>query len=276
MTSRIETEHGDITAALDVISIVPEIDQAALPVNAIIHQSWESHLLLEMNSGLEVCAEVIGCFDELSITTPFDELVGTLERSFETEIYSHPLPVFGSSVSAIDFGEVVVGESAAHELTIDNPGELQLEASTVIDGTGEFRVFPDAVIAPPGTVDGLIVLFEPETAGPQSADFVLSTNDPARPEVRIHLTGQAMAPPVAAEDTGATEDSGEAEDTGELSDQDTGETEETGLTDEATQDSEVAEGDLKGCGCASGPAPAGPLAWCFGLGWMLSRRRREG
>ena len=270
MTPRIETEFGVFSAEHDVITMAAEPDQEALWINAIVHQRWVSHLNLEMNSGLEICVEVVGCFDELAITTPFDELVETVDRVFETATYTHPLPVFGTALSTIDFGEVVIDGSGVHELSITNPGEMILMATATIEGGSAFRVFPGSVTAPAGTSDGLLIMFDPTDTGAQAAELVFETTDPARAEIRLSLIGQGQADETSSDtgdpDTGVSDDH-------EPDVIDTGTSPDTGAPTSSDATDESVEADAKGCNCTSAHSVPGPLMWLLSLGWIARQRR---
>jgi len=251
-TARIDTEHGSIASATEYLAIEPVADQPALPVTATILQSWQSEMILEMRSGVEVCVDVIGCFDELAIDSPFDTLVESLEQPFEPVSLSHPLPVLNTETDPIDFGDVLVGNAGVHELYLDNPGQLTMLADASIDGDDAFRTFPDSVTASPESNDGIVIIYEPSIEGEHSADLVFASNDPARPELRIELLGTAIPMPTDSIDT------------------------DTGVADNAESDDlegEAEKPDKAGCPCAASPAPNRLWSLLIPLSVLMLRRR---
>jgi len=254
MTDRIETEHGTLLTVADVLNPEASPDSPELLTHATVWQSWESVMELQMRSGIEVCVEVIGCFDELAIDSPFDTLIESLAQPFEPVALSHPLPVMSATMEPIDFGDVYLGNAGVKELTISNPGFQTLTATAEVEGGIVFRTFPGSVAAPAESEDGIVVIYEPLTIGPHTAELIFATNDPARPEVRIPLTGNGVTEKDSVEDTGvdADEDSGLG----------------SGSVSDASADETVPD---KGCSCAS--TPSAPAAWAWLIPLIAFRRK---
>lgn len=251
-TARIDTEYGSIASAAEKLAIEPVADQAALPATATILQSWQSEMILEMRSGVQVCVDVIGCFDELAIDSPFDTLIESIEQPFEPVSISHPLPVLNTETEPIDFGDVLVGNAGVHELYLDNPGQLTMLADASIEGDDAFRTFPDGVTASPESNDGLVIIYEPSIEGEHSAELVFASNDPARPELRIELLGTAIPMPTEPEET------------------------DTGLADTAEPDGvegDTEKTDKTGCACAASPSPNRLWSLLIPLSVLMVRRR---
>lgn len=251
-TARIDTEYGSIASATEGLAVEPVADQAALPVTATILQSWQSEMILEMRSGVEVCVDVVGCFDELAIDSPFDTLTESLEQPFEPVSISHPLPVLNTETESINFGDVLVGNAGVHELYLDNPGELTMLADASIDGDDAFRTFPDSVTAAPEGNDGIVIIYEPSSEGEHRADLVFASNDPARPELRIELLGTAIPLPAETEEA------------------------DTGVADTAESDGLDGEADKSeggGCACSAVPSPNRLWSLLVPLSVLMLRRR---
>lgn len=254
MTDRIETEHGTLSTDTDALNPEATPGSPELLTTATVWQSWESVMELQMRSGIEVCVEIIGCFDELSIDSPFDTLIESLSQPFEPVALSHPLPVMNATMELIDFGDVYLGNAGVEELTLSNPGFQTLTATAVVEGGIGFRTFPASVTAASESEDGIVVIYEPLTTGPHTAELIFETNDPARPEVRITLVGNGVTEKDTVEDSGIEPDADTGVGTGSVSDFG---------TDEPAPD--------KGCNCAS--SPAAPVAWAWLIPLIAFRRK---
>ncbi len=98
--------------------------------------------------------------------------------------------------SPLDFGPVVIGESASVDLYVSNTGKKDLTVALSVDPVGEFS-FPEAAFTVP--VDGshtVPVTFAPAEIAPFSATLWLETDDPEQPLVPFALVGLGRAVPV--------------------------------------------------------------------------------
>jgi hypothetical protein len=100
--------------------------------------------------------------------------------------------------AVLDFGSLPLGQTGELSLAIRNTGfgTLQITAATASDP--QFTVVsPTAPFSiPPGGSAALVVHFTPASAGPQSAQLTLATNDPLFPSDVISLGGTGQAPAV--------------------------------------------------------------------------------
>ena len=206
-------------------------------VEGIFRALWDARLDIVFTPTIEVCAPFVGCVEIASFDIPFEIVADSFEQDMRPALYSFPMPLLVPSVESADFGDVEVGLLANVQIPMRNEGSLAVYGSAVIDGAGEFSVYPNQFNALPGTEDGLVVTFSPTVAGAQTADLVLVSNDPTYPNLVLLLTGNATATPV----------------------------------DEGQDVDESAKGSMSTCGCnGSGFAPsAGAL---LALGLFLRRR----
>ncbi|MCB9759423.1 MAG: hypothetical protein H6739_06250 [Alphaproteobacteria bacterium] len=135
------------------------------------------------------CISPFGCYDVASFDIAAPLVDTAFEQDFPAVLVSHPLPQADIDVTDYDFGDVEVGQIATFELPVASLGDLPVEGEIGILGAGEFRVFPDVVFAQGDTVDGVTVTFAPTFTGPQEAELLITTSDPAHPEIRVLVTG---------------------------------------------------------------------------------------
>ena len=112
-------------------------------------------------------------------------------------------PVLELSASALDFGGVRVGKtSGARTLTVKNTGTGPLTLTSVsLSGTGAPRfsltAFSLPHVIPVGGSADLSVTFHPDSVGVASAELTLLSDDAARANVVIPLTGTGISPRLA-------------------------------------------------------------------------------
>ena len=106
--------------------------------------------------------------------------------------------------TSLAFGPVTVGTLVRDTLTISNPstttlilGELGLDDPQFAVGGASGGVPPGTAIAAGGSLR-VEVAFRPDAQGPVAATLLIPSNDPARPEVSVPITGSGAAPPVAS------------------------------------------------------------------------------
>lgn len=94
----------------------------------------------------------------------------------------------------LDFGLVLLGESAVAEVTVTNTGVLVLQVQDLV--LTNFSVFAItnreevAAILEPNESTSLQVRFRPDTAALIEANLVIATNDTETPEVVVSLQGE--------------------------------------------------------------------------------------
>ncbi len=216
---------------------------------ALLH-TWygrlDAFLALEFRPALDVC--VLGaCIEVLAFEAGATLAEVGEERAIGPLEAFHPLPALDAPPTLIDFGEVMVGNLANHELPLDDVGALEVFGELVTEGDGAFGVYPDSFFATAELGDGAVVSFAPTSSGTVHGTLVLTSNDPLQERVEIELVG-----------VGVVEDA----------DPDTDPNDPTG-------DAVVDDDDhiIKTCGCAA-PTGAAPGAWIAALGLLAARRRR--
>ncbi|RMH85684.1 MAG: choice-of-anchor D domain-containing protein, partial [Calditrichaeota bacterium] len=117
-------------------------------------------------------------------------------------------PVIGVTPPALDFGNVRVNFSLSLPVQISNLGTAPLVISDTAFSGADADLF-SVVSMPPLPfvidVDGepvdILIRFQPDSVGPKTALFQLSSNDPDTPTVAISLSGTGVAPDITTADT---------------------------------------------------------------------------
>lgn len=233
--------EGFATMEGQSMDLTPE-PLADYPVESTFNAAWDADFALVFTPAIQACAVILGCVTVAEFEFPISLLTDRFEQAFPTQTLTFPLPLFDPDVTLADFGDVEPGSSSTYNIPIRNVGNLSLYGDATIDGSGTFTVFPSSFNALPGTEDGVIVTFAPVAEGAQTANLILTSNDPNVPELVIALQGNAVAPDV---------DNGQDVDEEEL------------------------KAQVDTCGCAAAD-PAGSLALLPALlgGALLVGRRR--
>ncbi len=211
------------------------------PVNTTLRGAWDARFDLIFTPAIEACASIFGCIEVLQFDIPVNMLTDVMEEDLSAGILDFPLPLLVPGVESADFGDVYIQTIANLEVSLGDDGELPVYGDVRVDGGTDFSVFPDQFNANPGTTDGVVVTFIPSVLGPQTANLVLTSNDPSRPDLIIPISANGY------------EDEP---------------TDYAGVIDEDN----VKKGEVKACGCDSGTAPAG--IGLFGLAGLALLRRR--
>lgn len=95
----------------------------------------------------------------------------------------------------LDFGQVIVGETATKSLTVKNNGGDVLEVTEMESSDGSYTVDRTQFSVPPLKSQTVEVNFAPKSAGTIPAALTITSNDPAHPEVTVELTGEGVTPP---------------------------------------------------------------------------------
>jgi hypothetical protein len=179
--------RGDLARTVAELRLVPgddptfEVDDSALPVTLEPGLSQRVAVTFRApGAGLHgATLQAVDERGELLVAVP---LSGIAETS-----------VITVEPATLDFGTQAVGSSERRTVRVSVSGPAVLVATASIRGTGDaFRVAPAATL--PVTVGApldLTVSFVPSAAGPYTADLVIGTNHPSRPELRIPLDGAA-------------------------------------------------------------------------------------
>jgi Zn-dependent metalloprotease len=96
----------------------------------------------------------------------------------------------------IDFGHVLLGETAQHILSIRNAGNTDLTVSAVAVPSGPFHLpASTAFTVIPGASHDITVFFSPEVVGAQQATLTLHSSDPNHPTWSVILFGSGSGIP---------------------------------------------------------------------------------
>lgn len=96
------------------------------------------------------------------------------------------------------FGSPLAGDSVTRTVTLRNVGTAELSLNSLVlegEGAGSFKAGPlPAAPLPPGGSATLGITFHPALQGQHLATLGFGTNDPAVPQFRCSLVGEALAP----------------------------------------------------------------------------------
>lgn len=245
-----QTADQYLSSAWGTLTYAP-LGQAMQEVVATFQASWDATLALVLTPEIYLDAGWLGSYSVLSFDVPITLSSTSFVQDFPSTTLSFPLPVMRTDLESYDFGDLEVGGLANLNLAVFNDGLLNLEGGTALTGSTYFSAYPNYFLAGPGQEDGMVVSFNPQTAGEFEASLLLTSNDPGTPTREILLVGRAFSPEPEPEP--------EAEDTG-------------------ADGNAVIPSEVGGCGCAS--ARTGPGAWVVLptllalVGWR--RRRLQG
>ena len=106
------------------------------------------------------------------------------------------VPGFTLGKTSLDFGTVLLGQTARDSVMVTNPGSSELRVDSVVASTPEFTAHPASGRLPAGGVCWFVVEYTPPTGGIHEASLLFWHNASAVP-VAIGLSGTAIAPPPA-------------------------------------------------------------------------------
>jgi photosystem II stability/assembly factor-like uncharacterized protein len=101
-----------------------------------------------------------------------------------------PAPLFGADAPALDFGDVLVGESRTDTITVRNDGSATLLITSVQTTSSRFTVTPLTATLPPGATAVFQTTFTPIVAGLREGAVIFSSNAFGSPDsVVVQGTG---------------------------------------------------------------------------------------
>jgi hypothetical protein len=113
------------------------------------------------------------------------------------------LPDIALSDTSHDYGDVVVGDSLDWIVTIYNQGSGILTVDSVLLDPSEFEIictsFPDTI--PPSDSIGVTLRFTPVNWGAVAGSLLIFSNDPDEETLHVAVTGNGLAPDIAASDS---------------------------------------------------------------------------
>ena len=110
------------------------------------------------------------------------------------------------SDDSIDLGEVIIGESANHVLTVINAGraELDIESIEVVDGGSDYSLELGELTIEPGLSTEVGITLIPSSVGDMGRDLLIVSDDPDEPEKIIPIAALAIDIPEPDIDLSAT------------------------------------------------------------------------
>ena len=97
----------------------------------------------------------------------------------------------------IDFGNVYVGKPSSQKLTILNIGNARLSIHSINTDNPSFSVVGYPEYIEPGQSGEVNIEFYPTSAKLTQAYLIIKSDDPENPEVKVYMSGQAIAEPQA-------------------------------------------------------------------------------
>lgn len=238
----VQWTNNDATIVTENSSAVLASEHVADYIDDSVYTAaWDGDIALIFTPRLSVSAPFIGSIEIASFDIPVSLVKDAFEQDFPAAAYTFPLPILKPGMDNGDFGDVDIGAISTVNVPISNEGSLNLTGTARIEGHGEFTVFPDQFNALPGTADGLVVTFAPTVDGEQTADLVLTSNDPTIPDFVIPLVGNGADP----------------------------------NSDEGGNADEKISAASSSCGCSSPGTPIGTSAAALAMLGLLIRRRRR-
>lgn len=103
-------------------------------------------------------------------------------------------PEISVPVSAWDYGNVAIGDSAVFNMVVSNIGTAPLEVEYIaFPGSApifNWTVFPQTI--DPGNSIEIPLIYKPQEVGPLNVTVTIYSNDPVTPEVEVTLTGEGV------------------------------------------------------------------------------------
>ncbi len=108
------------------------------------------------------------------------------------------VPSLVLDLDKIDFGRVKAGWPTVLSYPLGNTGQAALELFSMEFSAYKYTATVGGAAPPvtvePGQTDSLLITFEPTRAATYSGTFTIMTNDPAREEIQIPVTGTGVFP----------------------------------------------------------------------------------
>ena len=100
-------------------------------------------------------------------------------------------PKIGVTPSSLSFGNVTLATTSSAMLSISNTGTTALTVNSITSSNGMFAATNPATpfTVQPGASITVTVVFSPTSAGGQSGNLTISSNDPASPQFTVGVSG---------------------------------------------------------------------------------------
>jgi hypothetical protein len=196
------------TASLTITGVAllpgasPDFTLSAIPPLPKVLQPGDSTL------GLIVFKEIAGGTATLRVTStdPARPTVDVPLESFLKADLNGPEPCVGLKPTALNFGGVERGDTKTLQAVLSNcSNEAPLTLKNIERGTTFFFALTQEIqvtpmpafptIIPPGGSLPIDITYTPDLAGPDTGFFLIETDDPAEPKVKLDVSGFGKEPP---------------------------------------------------------------------------------
>lgn len=196
--ARLEVEGvGDFDDDAGLLMLPPHLPEgygAFRELRVIKHGVLQHRGALDLYPTLFISIFGVEAFETDIASIPVNLGTNTTTVRFDPALVRLRFADVQAEPSALDFGELFVGQSTERFVRIQNDGEAPLRWSLPAS-IGGFAVTRTEGVVAPGAAVNVRVIFAPSVAGVDEETLVLSTNDPDRPEVFFALVGEARATP---------------------------------------------------------------------------------
>jgi len=106
-----------------------------------------------------------------------------------------PAPDIAASDQSSDYGEVFLGDSPTHTITLENEGSAVLSVANIDIDNGDYAVTPTIFDLDPGERRQIQISFSPTTIGAIDGTLWIRSNDPDEGDVSVVLHGEGLKAP---------------------------------------------------------------------------------
>ncbi|OGG02314.1 MAG: hypothetical protein A3F83_07960 [Candidatus Glassbacteria bacterium RIFCSPLOWO2_12_FULL_58_11] len=182
----LENRHDNAQAFLRIISDNPEfsVDPDSLELSA--GQTW--------SIDIQFRSSIVGIHRAAITVIAFEtgKAPDTLTVEAYCTVIEHLSPEIAVDKSTIDFGDVLLSESASANLTIENLGNADLVIRSVNSSHADFKPSVEAGMIAPASRSNVTITYTPESAGSRNATVTILSNDPDRDSLVVNLSGNGI------------------------------------------------------------------------------------
>ena len=133
----------------------------------------------------------------LGILLVFSEVGGVVSRENSGMALAGAGERSGITLTNLDFGTALLGESTTKELTVHNAGTAVLEVNSIASDNAQFGIDSPtgSFTVVPGGQQVVTVRFRPTAVGSQNGELSIASNDPDAVTVPIQLQGLGVGVP---------------------------------------------------------------------------------
>ncbi|MCA9470168.1 MAG: PQQ-dependent sugar dehydrogenase [Nitrospira sp.] len=103
-----------------------------------------------------------------------------------------PEPNIQVTQASVNFGKVLIGQTAFSTVTINNTGQLDLTLNVALSGPLFAIVTPPAATVPGGGSTSVTLSYTPTASGVDADTLILTSNDPDTPTLNLALAGEGV------------------------------------------------------------------------------------